>query len=84
MIHSISLPSLPCQAIFSRSTGLIAVACVDHSVRVYDSQTYGLIRRFEMEQDITSMTMNEAGRWLFVADASGDIRVFDVPNSEVC
>ena len=26
--------------------------------------------------------MNEAGRWLLVADVGGDIRVFDIPNCE--
>ena len=81
LLHSITLPALPCRAIISRSTSLIAVATVDRSVRVYDSQTFSLIRRFETDHDITAMSMNEAGRWLLVADASGDVRVFDVPNS---
>ena len=83
LLHSITLPALPCQAIFFRSTGLIAVATVDRSVRIYDSQTFSLIRRFEITHDITAMNMNEAGRWLLVADDSGDVRVFDVPNSSL-
>lgn len=82
LIRSISLPSVPVKASFSRSTGLLAVALTDRSVVVYDSQTFNLIRRFETASDISALCMNEAGRWLLVADVGGDIRVFDIPNCE--
>lgn len=81
LLHSIEVESMPIQATFSRSTGLLAVAFEDHSVAVYDSQTYNLIRRFmPVQATITALCMNEEGRWLFVADKTGDVRVYDIPN----
>ena len=77
-----TLPSLPLRAAFSRNTGLLAVALEDRSVVVFDSQTFNLIRRFESAGAVTALCMNESGRWLLVADESGDVRVFDLPNSE--
>ena len=61
---------------------LLAVALEDRSVVVFDSQTFNLIRRFESAGAVTALCMNESGRWLLVADESGDVRVFDLPNSE--
>ena len=74
--------SLPLRAAFSRNTGLLAVALEDRSVVVFDSQTFNLIRRFESAGAVTALCMNESGRWLLVADESGDVRVFDLPNRE--
>lgn len=82
LTRSVTLPCLPLRAAFSRNTGLLAVALEDRSVVVFDSQTFNLIRRFDaMTGAVTSLCMNESGRWLLVADESGDVRVFDLPNS---
>ena len=81
LIHSIELDAMPTHACFSRTTGLLAVAFEDHTVSIFDSQTYNHIRRFRaVDTPITALCMNEEGRWLFVADASGDVRVYDIPN----
>ena len=82
LTRSVTLPCLPLRAAFSRNTGLLAVALEDRSVVVFDSQTFNLIRRFDaLSGAVTSLCMNESGRWLLVADDSGDVRVFDLPNS---
>ena len=82
LTREVTLPSLPLRAAFSRNTGLLAVALEDRSVVVFDSQTFNLIRRFESAGAVTALCMNESGRWLLVADESGDVRVFDLPTSE--
>lgn len=82
LTREVTLPSLPLRAAFSRDTGLLAVALEDRSVVVFDSQTFNLIRRFESAGAVTALCMNESGRWLLAADESGDVRVFDLPNSE--
>ena len=82
LAREVTLPAQPLRAPFSRNTGLLAVALEDRSVVVFDSQTFNLIRRFESAGAVTALCMNESGRWLLVADESGDVRVFDLPNSE--
>ena len=70
------------KAVYNRNTGLLAIALNDHSVVLYDCSTYGLIRRFTLAMGcITALCFNEDGRWLFIADDSKQLRIFDIPNS---
>ena len=70
------------KAVYNRNTGLLAIALNDHSVVLYDCSTYGLIRRFTPAMGcVTTLCFNEDGRWLFIADDSKQLRIFDIPNS---
>ena len=82
MQHVISLEEEIVKAVYNRNTGLLAIALNDHSVVLYDCSTYGLIRRFTPAVGcISALCFNEDGRWLFIADDSKQLRIFDIPNS---
>lgn len=80
--HCIPLEQSIIKAVYSRNTGLLAVALQDHTVELFDCSTYSIIRRFPAAPgEITAMCFNDEGRWLFIADEARQLRVFDIPNS---
>ena len=64
---------------------LLVVGCADKHVRVYDTMTGKRVRTFKPRGqeneagDITSVQISENGKWIFVLDTTGTIRVYDIP-----
>lgn len=62
------------------TTGLVAVACDDLTIRVYDAEALRLVRRFKGHSDrITDIQLSEDCRWLLSSSMDNTVRVWDVP-----
>lgn len=64
-----------------QNTNLIATVHDDLQVRMYDIETFKLVRTFTgFRARILDMTFSPDGRWLIVSSLDGAIRTFDVPS----
>ena len=62
------------------STGLVALACDDLVIRMFDVEALRSVRRFRGHTDrVTDLQLSEDCRWLLSASMDNTIRVWDVP-----
>lgn len=62
------------------TTGLLAAACDDLVIRMYDIDARRLVRRFKGHRDrISDLQMSEDGKWLLSSSLDNTLRVWDVP-----
>jgi len=64
------------------STSLVALACDDLTIRMYDIEAMRLVRRFNGHADrVTDLQLSEDCRWLFSSSMDNTVRVWDVPGT---
>ncbi len=62
------------------TTGLLAAACDDLVIRMYDVEARRLVRRFRGHTDrISDLQLSADCRWLLSASLDNTVRVWDVP-----
>jgi hypothetical protein len=62
------------------ATGLLAAACDDLVIRMYDVEARRLVRRFRGHADrISDLQLSSDCRWLLSASLDNTVRVWDVP-----
>lgn len=66
-----------------RGTSMSAVACEDHSMQVFDSESGRRVRRFPHAQDrVSDINITSDARWLLVAAMDSTLSIFDIPSAE--
>jgi U3 small nucleolar RNA-associated protein 21 len=65
-------------------SGLLAAACDDLTIRMYDVEARRLVRRFKGHSDrVTDLQLSEDCRWLVSAGMDNTVRVWDVPGERL-
>jgi len=84
----VQLPAPAAKMIYSRDSGLIAVALQDFSVILFDCSTLTIVRIFGRAGSnachlgpITDLAFGPDGRKLFTSSLDGTLRVWDVPTN---
>lgn len=66
-----------------RDSNLLAVACDDQVLRVFDISTKKLVRRFRGHSHrLTDLHFSADARWLFSSSADASLRVWDLPTGK--
>lgn len=81
VLHSIKCDT-PCVKLEGfRDASFVAVAAQDHTIRVFDAQTFKLARRFSKghSRAVTDMSFSADARRLLSSSADGTVRVWDLP-----
>lgn len=64
-------------------TGMVALACDDLVIRMYDVEAMRSVRRFKGHTDrVTDLQLSEDCRWLLSASMDNTLRVWDVPGEQ--
>ncbi|OAV91685.1 hypothetical protein PTTG_06524 [Puccinia triticina 1-1 BBBD Race 1] len=80
MRQTVTLPSGATSILLQRDTGMLAINCSDHRIRILDTDTLEVIRQLEgFTKPILDMTMTTDSRWLVATSADSVIRTFDLP-----
>ncbi|PLW09611.1 hypothetical protein PCASD_24597 [Puccinia coronata f. sp. avenae] len=78
--RTVPLPSGVTSILLQRDTGMLAINCSDHQIRVLDTDTFEVIRQLKgFTKPILDMTMTTDSRWLVATSADSVIRTFDLP-----
>jgi len=79
LLHEVDLDISVSHMILYRDSGLLAVASDDLVVRMYDTETWKLVRRFSGHTSpLTDMTFSPDCRWLVTSSMDSTIRVWSV------
>jgi len=72
------------QMVHHCGSGLVAVACDDLSLTLFDAEALTRVRRFNGHSDrITDLQISTDARWLLSASMDGTLRVWDIPASAI-
>ncbi|KAI3643788.1 hypothetical protein MP228_009952 [Amoeboaphelidium protococcarum] len=82
-IKSARLPSEALASEFHKSSNFIAVSCEDQTIYLLEAENLSIVRKFQLQSKITSMTMSKDGRWLIASDKSGMVLTFDIPSGHL-
>ncbi|GLD95882.1 hypothetical protein PINS_up004560 [Pythium insidiosum] len=83
LVYELSTASSIAQIELHRDSHLLAVACDDHVIRVYDVSTRRLVRRFQGHSHrVTDLHFSRDARWLFSSSADATLRVWDMPTAK--
>ncbi|POW02636.1 hypothetical protein PSHT_12028 [Puccinia striiformis] len=78
--QTVTLPSAANSILLQRDTGMLAINCSDHQIRILDTDTFETIRQLRgFTKPILDMTMTADSRWLVATSADSVIRTFDLP-----
>ncbi|KAK8799570.1 hypothetical protein WA158_006119 [Blastocystis sp. Blastoise] len=79
LVHEIVLDRDIYKITLHRDSGLLAVACSDNIIYLYDIYLYTCVRRFmKNTEPIIDMSYSADGRWLVTCDESRAIIIYDV------
>jgi U3 small nucleolar RNA-associated protein 21 len=80
MVASAKMDSAVLNLTHHRESGLVAAACGDFSVSVFDIDTRRKVRHFDGHSDrITDMAWSPDGRWLITSSMDASVRTWDLP-----
>lgn len=83
LVFELSVASPVTQMELHRDSNLLAVACDDQVLRVFDVSTKKLVRRFRGHSHrLTDMHFSADARWLFSSSADASLRVWDLPTGK--
>ncbi|TYZ62185.1 hypothetical protein PybrP1_004937 [[Pythium] brassicae (nom. inval.)] len=83
LAFALSVASPVTQMELHRDSNLLAVACDDQVIRVFDVSTKKLVRRFRGHSHrLTDMHFSADARWLFSSSADASLRVWDLPTGK--
>ncbi|KAI7834490.1 Utp21 specific WD40 associated putative domain-containing protein [Kickxella alabastrina] len=82
--HCVDLQSPPSRLVLHRESGLLACVCDDACVRVVDSESQRVVRKFAGHRNrITDLTFSNDGRWIVTASLDSTIRTWDLPTGHM-
>lgn len=82
--HQIKTGSGISQLLLDRSTNLVAAIQDDLKIRMYDIETYKMVRVFGGFADrILDASFSPDGKWLITSSLDGFVRTFDIPTSRL-
>ncbi|KAI8323790.1 YVTN repeat-like/Quino protein amine dehydrogenase [Martensiomyces pterosporus] len=80
----VSLPSTPSKLVLHRESGLLACICDDACVRVVDSESQRVVRKFAGHRNrITDLAFSNDGRWIVTTSLDSTIRTWDLPTGHM-
>ncbi|KAJ2823233.1 rRNA-processing protein utp21, partial [Coemansia furcata] len=83
-LHCVELPSPPSRLMLHRESGLLACICDDACVRVVDSESQRVVRKFAGHRSrITDLAFSNDGRWIVTASLDSTIRTWDLPTGHM-
>ncbi|KAJ2002216.1 rRNA-processing protein utp21, partial [Coemansia thaxteri] len=83
-MHCVELPSSPTRLIIHRESGLLACICDDACVRVVDSESQRIVRKFAGHRNrITDFAFSNDGRWIVTSSLDSTIRTWDLPTGHM-
>ncbi|KAJ2687947.1 rRNA-processing protein utp21 [Coemansia spiralis] len=83
-LHCVELPSPSSRLMLHRESGLLACICDDASVRVVDSESQRIVRKFAGHRSrITDMAFSNDGRWIVTSSLDSTIRTWDLPTGHM-
>ncbi|KAJ2041426.1 rRNA-processing protein utp21, partial [Coemansia sp. S2] len=83
-LHCVELPSPPSRLMLHRESGLLACICDDACVRVVDSESQRVVRKFAGHRNrITDLAFSNDGRWIVTASLDSTIRTWDLPTGHM-
>ncbi|KAJ3492092.1 hypothetical protein NLI96_g199 [Meripilus lineatus] len=82
--ETLILPSAATSILLHNDSGLLAVVCEDHVVRVVDIETHRVVREFTGPQSrVLDVAFSPDARWLVVASLDSVIRTYDIPTGRL-
>jgi len=80
LIKEIQLPSVPVKMELYRDNDLIAIACCNYDVYVYDKTNFKMVRKLEnfFKGKINDIAFGNEGKWLCVASEDKSLKIFDL------
>ncbi|KAJ2450150.1 rRNA-processing protein utp21 [Coemansia sp. RSA 2424] len=82
--HCVELPSLPSRLVLHRESGLLACICDDACVRVVDSESQRVVRKFAGHRNrVTDLAFSNDGRWIVTSSLDSTIRTWDLPTGHM-
>ncbi|KAG8746806.1 hypothetical protein FRC12_014216 [Ceratobasidium sp. 428] len=83
-LHRLELPSAAASIELQRNSGLLAVICDDHIVRIIDIETRKVVRELKgFSARILDISFSYDSRWLTACSLDNTIRTFDIPTSRL-
>ncbi|KAJ1729073.1 rRNA-processing protein utp21 [Coemansia biformis] len=83
-VGCVELPSTPSRMAMHVEGGLLACACDDASVRVVDTESLRVVRKFAGHRNrITDLAFSNDGRWVVTGSLDSTIRTWDLPTGHM-
>ncbi len=80
LVKSLDLPSTPCLMELNRDNDLIAVACNNYDIYIYDKSNFKMVRKLEnfFKGKINDMSFSNNGKWICAISEDKSIKIFDI------
>ncbi|KAJ1921187.1 rRNA-processing protein utp21 [Mycoemilia scoparia] len=84
LVSSIDLPAAASSLFLHRDSDLLAAICDDMVIRIIDTESHKIVRRFVgHENRISDLTFSPDGRWIVSVSLDGTVRTWDLPTGHM-